>query len=148
MSRSIEVSPKHGVNATIPCCFFCGKEKNEIALMGRIRERDKTTGKAVPGSDIEAPRKMVIDYEPCDECREGMSRGVTLIGVTLTQPSDGRPPLTAQRGEKVYPSGRWCVLTTEAAQRMFNVTTKPFDKGDKLFIEDDVLARMTGDTES
>lgn len=31
---SIKVSPKYGVNPTIPVCFFCGKPKNEIALMG------------------------------------------------------------------------------------------------------------------
>ena len=60
MSDSIKLSPKYGVNPTIPCCFFCGKEKNEIALLGKVGKRDE---------DIEAPMHMVIDYEPCDECR-------------------------------------------------------------------------------
>lgn len=43
MSRngSIELSPKYGVNPTIPVCFWCGKEKNEIALMGRVRKRER-----------------------------------------------------------------------------------------------------------
>lgn len=45
---SIKISPKHGVNPTIPVCFFCGKPKNEIALMGRMGGKE----------DIEAPTKF------------------------------------------------------------------------------------------
>lgn len=45
---SIKLSPKHGVNPTIPVCFFCGKPKNEIALMGRMGGKE----------DIEAPTKF------------------------------------------------------------------------------------------
>ncbi len=52
MSAGIKVSPKHGVNPTIPICFWCGEEKGEIALLGKL-----------PG-DAEAPRNMVLDYEP------------------------------------------------------------------------------------
>ena len=36
MSKSIRLSPAHGVNPTIPICFWCGNEKNEIALMGKL----------------------------------------------------------------------------------------------------------------
>lgn len=35
----VKISPKYGVNPTIPCCFFCGKPKNEIALLGKIGGR-------------------------------------------------------------------------------------------------------------
>lgn len=42
----VKISPKYGVNPTIPCCFFCGKPKNEIALLGKIGGR---------GEDLEAP---------------------------------------------------------------------------------------------
>ena len=59
----ILLSPKHGLNPTIPICFWCGEEKNEIALMGRI-------GDARKGEDFEAPMHAVLDYEPCDKCRE------------------------------------------------------------------------------
>ena len=27
----IKLSPKHGLNPTMPVCFWCGKEKNEVA---------------------------------------------------------------------------------------------------------------------
>lgn len=56
--NGIEISPKHGLNPTIPVCFWCGKEKNEIALLGRIREKTKDrfgSNTVVRGSDIEAP---------------------------------------------------------------------------------------------
>ena len=62
---SILLSPKHGVNPTIPVCFWCGREKNEVALMGYLKGRG--------GEDIAAPMHMVIDYEPCDECRQNMA---------------------------------------------------------------------------
>lgn len=31
---SVRLHPKYGVNPTIPTCFWCGKDKNEIALLG------------------------------------------------------------------------------------------------------------------
>lgn len=139
MSKGIEVSPKHGVNATIPVCFYCGEDKGEIALLGRIRERDKRTGRAVPGSDIEAPMRMVLDYCPCAKCQENMNKGVTLLGVTTTQPSDGRKPMTAQGGTSVYPTGSWCVVLPEAAQRMFD---NEFQNGNKLFVEQPILDQI------
>lgn len=67
-ARSIPLSPEHGVNPTIPVCFWCGKDKNEIALLGRIGGKE----------DREALSRMVLDYEPCEECSRGMSRGFRL----------------------------------------------------------------------
>lgn len=75
MSNSIKISPKHGVNPTIPICFFCGEEKQEIALLGKIGGKSE---------DLEAPRHMVLDYEPCDKCKEQMKLGVVLIPVSDT----------------------------------------------------------------
>ena len=56
MSRSIRISEKHGVNPTIPICFYCGEDKNEVALLGKLH------------GDKEAPMRMWIngDYEPDD----------------------------------------------------------------------------------
>lgn len=77
MAKSIPLSPKHGVNPCIPICFFCGKEKNEIALLGKLK------------NDAEASRSALFDYEPCDKCKELMSQGITMIGVT-SQPIEKR----------------------------------------------------------
>lgn len=67
-ARSITLSPEHGLNPTIPVCFWCGKDKNEVALLGRIGGRE----------DRAAPNRMVLDYEPCEDCRRGMARGFTI----------------------------------------------------------------------
>lgn len=105
----VKLSPKYGVNPTLPLCFWCGKERGDIALLGHIGDGRK-------GEDIEAPKHMVIDYEPCDECKKNMTLGVTCIEVDETA-TDNRPPI----GEDCYPTGRWVVLKEKAAQRIFAV---------------------------
>lgn len=66
---SILLSKKHGVNPAIPVCFFCGEEKNEVILAGKMKY------------DAEAPKHAVWDKKPCDKCRELMEMGVMLISV-------------------------------------------------------------------
>lgn len=127
---SIKMSPKYGVNPTISVCFFCGKPKNEIALMGKIGGR---------GKDLEAPRNMVLDYEPCDECKEMMSKGVALIVVSDKQPEDKRPPMTAQGDQKVYPLGGMLVIKSEAFSQM---TGQQFSDGDKCFIDEELYHQL------
>lgn len=127
---SIKVSPKYGVNPTIPVCFFCGKPKNEIALMGKMGGRSE---------DLEAPRNMVLDYEPCDECKEMMSKGVALIVVSDKQPEDKRPSMTAQGDQKVYPLGGMLVIKSEAFSQM---TGQQFSDGDKCFIDEELYHQL------
>lgn len=108
MSNSITLSPKYGVNPTIPVCFWCGKEKNEIALMGRIGDGRKH-------EDFEAPRHMVLDFEPCEECKRNMALGFTVMEATTAPNSNSTVEI--QRG--IYPTGRFVVLNLEAAERIF-----------------------------
>jgi hypothetical protein len=61
MSRII-LHPKYGVNPTIPICIYCGKEKNEVALLGAAYKE-------------EAPMYMIIDHEPCDSCKKKVEEG-------------------------------------------------------------------------
>lgn len=110
MSKGIKLSPKHGVNPCIPRCFWCGKEKNQIAFLGRIDREDS-----------EAPMSAVLDYEPCDECKVAQSQGVTLIEAVYSIPdSEKRPPISRdENGRLVYPTGRYAVMKREAFQRLF-----------------------------
>ena len=126
MSKSIKLSPKHGVNPTIPVCFFCGEEKNEVALLGKIGGRNE---------DLEAPRHMVIDYEPCDKCRERWQQGVAIIEVATTPLSDGRPPIQ----ENLYPTGRHIVIKTEAWN---DIVDAEFKDGQMCLLEDKVFDQM------
>lgn len=138
MSKGIELSPKHGVNPTIPCCFWCGKKKNQIVLMGRIRRKEE--GKQRATGDYEAPHGVVLDYEPCDECAEAFSQGVQLIECVTTI-GDERPALTKdENGKPVYPTGRTVVITPESAQRVFNnVEAEMLQAGKKLFMTPQVF---------
>lgn len=133
MSKGIELSPKHGVNATIPVCFWCGKEKNMIAMLGRVRERDPHTGRAVPGSDLKVPMQTVLDYEPCDECANQFSQGVLMIGVTKHAP-DKRPAINGH-----YPTGSHCVMKAEAFNRIFNDGEEKQHDGDRVLVDQSVL---------
>lgn len=102
MSKNIKLSPKHGLNPTIPVCFFCGKDKNEIALLGKIN-RD----------DSEAPLRCVIDYEPCDECKKIMNQGITFIEASETPQRNGQQPFNGNK----YLTGKWCVVSEDFVKR-------------------------------
>lgn len=112
MSNSIKLSPKHGLNPCIPVCFFCGQDKNEIALLGHIGDRRK-------GEDIEAPMKAVLDYVPCEECQKKFSQGVLLIEVTNSPEYIGMPI-----AENAYPTGRYVVVKPEALNSDFKAGSK------------------------
>lgn len=131
MSKGIKISPKHGLNPTIPVCFWCGKQKSEIALMGRMKD------------DIEAPKNMVLDYEPCEECQSHMAMGVAVLEASDHPNTEGQPPM--QKG--VYPTSRFVVVTTECADRVFN-TYAPWSEGNKVFVDSDVFSHFLPDDQS
>mgnify|MGYP003460433505 CR=1 FL=1 len=93
MTSSIRLHPKFGLNPTIPLCYWCGKGKNEVALLGA----------AYKG---EAPRNLVIDMEPCTDCADKWAQGIVLFEAT---PGSEGPEYT----------GRWAVIREEAVSRMF-----------------------------
>lgn len=100
-TNSIKISQKHGVNPTIPICFWCGKEKNEIALPG----------------DAEAPRStwLMGDYEPCDACKKLREHGIDLVEATDFPTINPRQP--AWHG--AYPTGRHMILRENAIRAIF-----------------------------
>ena len=131
MSKSIKISPKYGLNPTIPVCFWCGKQKNEIALMGRMKD------------DIEAPKNMVLDYVPCEECQSHMAMGVAVLEASDHPNTENQPPIQ----EGVYPTSRFVVVTTECADRVFNAYA-PWSEGKKVFVDSDVFSHFLPDDPS
>lgn len=101
---SIRLSEKHGLNPCIPVCFFCGKEKNEVALLGKLKD------------DAEAPMHAIIDYEPCDECKKAMASGILMIGVKPTPSMDNQPPISRD----LYPTGKWIVVSEDFIRNNIN----------------------------
>ena len=127
----IKISPKYGVNPTIPVCFWCGKQKNEIALMGHMK------------GGIEAPKNMVLDYVPCEECQSHMAMGVAVLEASDHPNTEGQPPM--QNG--VYPTSRFVVVTTECADRVFSAYA-PWSEGKKVFVDSDVFSHFLPDDPS
>jgi hypothetical protein len=123
---SIRLHPEHGVNPTVSACFFCNKDKNEIALLGA----------AYKG---EAPRRMVLDYIPCDECKADMARGIALIECTCSPNTPDQPVIQ----EGLYPTGKWAVITEDAAWRWFQPESVVAQvlKHRKAFVEPGVIPK-------
>ena len=120
--KGIRLHKEYGLNPTMPVCFFCGKEKGEIAFLG-----DRYDG--------EAPKHMCIDYEPCESCKAIMAKGITVIE-TATESKDGRPPISKDNdGHPIYPTGRWLVATEQIRDilsikenvKFLSVTKEVFD---------------------
>ena len=110
MSKGITLSPKHGVNPSMDLCFWCGQPKG-IILCGRMHEKkgDRT--------DVEAPKGMVMNLEPCDKCKENFSLGVQIIEVT----DDGSKfnndltfAIKAEDNKVKWPTGRFVVMKAES----------------------------------
>ena len=119
MEKSIKLSPKHGLNPTIPVCFWCGNDKNEIAIVGRVN-RD----------DDKMPMRSFLDYEPCESCQAKMKLGVTVIEATTTPNSRTNVPMQPN----AYPTGRWSVVTRDFINRLTNNNPK-FAETNILFMD-------------
>ena len=132
MSKGIPLSPKHGVNPCIPVCAFCGQEKNEIALLGKLK------------GDAEAPKHAIIDFRPCEKCKQNWKQGVALIRVTMEQPENGMPPFASRNGKELYLTGQYAVITPEAAKRCFDMEA---ENDEKILMDaeafDDFMLRAT-----
>lgn len=71
----IRMSKKYGLNPSIGVCPVCGKENNELALLGRL-----------PG-DAEAPRRIATSI--CDECKKNFNDG--MIALIVVKNKYGTP---------------------------------------------------------
>lgn len=102
---SIRLSEKHGVNPCIPVCFWCQKQRNEVALLGRLPD------------DRQAPISAILDYEPCGSCQANMDRGIAIFEA-LDKPVRADLPPIQRTPKLLYPTGTWCVVQREAFERL------------------------------
>ena len=119
---SIRLSKKHGLNPTLGVCFFCGEDTNEMALLGALK------------GDAEAPKRMVLSYQPCDKCLEIWQKGVPVIEATLT--NNGSMPISKTPDGEFYPTGKWCVVLQEAAERI----GIPAELGKPVLVDEEVYS--------
>lgn len=113
MSKSIRLSKKHEANATMGVCFYCNKPTGTIAMLGALK------------GDAEAPRYSVLDYVPCDNCKELFNTGIPLIEASTRDVYRTQMPLTkSPEGEESYPTGRYMVVTEEFGKSLFGDTAQ------------------------
>lgn len=127
MDKGIKISPKFGVNPSMTVCFWCG-ETTGIALLGKIGDGRKH-------EDFEAPRYCFGGYEPCDKCKEKMSLGVTIMEAQDSPVHEGLPAMQ----DRVWPTGRFAVVDSEASSRIFGDKVK-----DKVFVDKELFDRLIG----
>lgn len=123
MSDSIKLSPKHGLNPCIPVCFWCGQEKNEVAMLGKIDKEDS-----------EAPRKLILNYDPCDKCKEMIGEGIHVVGVQETPVVKSMMPII-EKPVPLYPTGSFIVANPDWVRAML-------EANGQSEIIDDVLKRQ------
>ena len=86
MSNSIRLHSKHGVAPAMTFCRICGKETNELALLGAyadktMRDLAEATGGAHgdPNGYKEYGHNRIPATEPCEECKGHLKAGGTII---------------------------------------------------------------------
>ena len=100
MSKSIKLSPKHGVNPSVTHCECCGKEIG-VALFGKLK------------GDKEAPRDVFMGL--CDDCQKVIDAN----GLMIIEVKDG------ETGKNPYRTGRIVGITKDAKERMFKDISSP-----------------------
>ena len=133
MNKPIKMSPKHGANPTIPICFWCGENREEVALLVKINKNDD-----------KAPMNCIIDYEPCDKCKAAMKSGICLMGMSKTPLFENQPRLSHG-----YPTSQFIVVKPQALDYLIQDETLRASilKFGKAFIEQALLESLMGNTE-
>jgi hypothetical protein len=117
--KGIRLHKLWGLNPTIPVCIVCGKEKGEVALLGAAyKER--------------APMHMIIDVEPCPDCREKFLK----TGVMIVEAEEDR---YGDPKAKIKPNGNMVIVKAEAFPHIFN---GPVPEGHIAFAEPGVLVKL------
>lgn len=120
---SIKLSEKHGVNPSMEICFFC-KEAKGVVLFGKLKK------------DVEAPREVLINYEPCDKCKEKFKEGIIVVAVTTEQQYKNQPSITTRNNEELYPTGAYVVVKPKVFNNKYkagSIATMDKELFQKLF---------------
>jgi len=86
----MKLHKEHGLNPALETCWFCGEPKGVVLFGAALKDC--------------APREACVNKEPCDKCKEWMSRGVILLSV--------------RDDDKEYRTGKMAVVKDVAISRM------------------------------
>jgi len=101
----IVLSEKWGVNPTIPICWYCEKEKNQLVMLGKEGEK---VARLLGHEDGQMPRatQLPLDFEPCDACKK--------VGIGFIEITNEEVP---------EPTGHLWLLKFAAAKSLLNAQT-------------------------
>ena len=66
-------------------------------------------------------QRLFIGYQPCDKCKESITKGFLVMGVVEKPTFPNQPEITEQNGVKLYPTQNIIVLSNEAKQLFQNL---------------------------
>lgn len=115
----VRLSKQYGVNPSVLQCHICGKEFG-LALFGSGL-RDKKTGK-----EVEAPRKMAMPGQYCDDCKKILNQG----GVFFIECKDED---VDNHVKNPYRTGRLLAIKKEAAEELFGQSNPVTYIGETVF---------------
>jgi hypothetical protein len=92
------LSTEHGMNPTIPVCYACGKDKNEVVLTGAHGHK---IAKALGREDGRMPMRCCLDKHPCDDCIAMIEKGL-VICIECKDGSEQKPGAEPARTGKIY----------------------------------------------
>jgi len=98
------MSNKKCVNVMLSKCFWCGEDKNELLV-----------GKKLIDCNVDTPREMIVNYDPCDKCKEQWDKGFVIIEVNEEPNAKGQPEIQ----EGLYPTGKMWVVEKNTAVEIF-----------------------------
>jgi len=82
---------KECMDLSLTKCFWCGEDIGIVIGEKLIDCKDKYRNKSI-----------IVNYEPCDKCKEKMNKGFTVMIAQDKPISKGQPEI--QKG--IYPSGQ------------------------------------------
>ena len=98
-------------NKCMPICFWCTKETGKYVTLKQI-------------DDNPVPKKAILNYEPCDNCKELFSKGIHIIGVSEKQIVEDMMPIAKDNDVSLYPTGSFFVANQEWVEQMLKANNR------------------------
>ena len=94
----------------MPICFWCTKETGKSVVLPEVNGK-------------KPPAKAILNYEPCESCKEMFSNGIHVIGVVDNPLVDTMPPIVSDGEMKLYPTGSFFVASPEWTEQMLKTNS-------------------------
>lgn len=119
------------------CCFWCGED------MGVTIDRRVKRGRP----PIDAPKRFIAGYDPCDKCKKIFDKGIHVIGVTPDPVYENQEPMGMDGKTPMYPNGTWFMASEEWVTHFLADDQEAIDKvieARKLLVPYEIVEKVVG----